>query len=100
MLSTIHLQMMTGAPLEEIVDLLNVIREDLAKKQTDADDLHALHEKECEDNLAAFAAAVEEANQAIDYNTNLIATSQEELARTNTEIANAQDLIAQYANEI
>ena len=100
LLSTIHLQMMTGAPLEEIVDLLNVIRVDLAKQQSDADDLHALHEEECATNLAAFAQAVEEADEAIAYNTNLIAESEAELARTNTEIANAQDLIAQYADEI
>ena len=100
LLSTIHLQMKTGAPLDEIVDLLQVIRDDLNDKQAAADDLHALHEKECEDNLASFAQAVEEANQAIDYNENLIATSQAELARTETEIANAQNLIEQYAGEI
>ena len=100
LLSTIHLQMMTGAPLEEIVDLLNVIRDDLTKKQADAQALHELHEQECADNLAAFNAAVDEANQAIDYNTNLIATSQAELATTNDEIAKAQNLIEGYATEI
>ena len=91
---------MTGAPLEEIVDLLNVIRDDLTKKQADAQTLHELHEQECADNLAAFNAAVDEANQAIDYNTNLIATSKAELATTNDEIAKAQNLIEGYATEI
>jgi len=46
--------MMTGAPLDEIVDLLKIIRDDLNEKQKSADELHAIHEKECEDNLAAF----------------------------------------------
>ena len=100
LLSTIHLQIMTGAPLEEIVDLLQVIRGDLNDKQAAADELHALHEQECEDNLAAFNAALEEAIATIDYNTNLIATSQAELAVTNDEIAKAENLIAGYAAEI
>ena len=100
LLSTIHLQMMTGAPLDEIIDLLVIIREDLNDKQKAADDLHALHEQECADNLAAFNQAVEEAVQAIDYNENLIATSKAELATTNEEISKAQNLIEGYAAEI
>ena len=100
LLSTIHLQMMTGAPLEEILNLLDVIRNDLGDKQQAADELHALHEQECADNLAAFNQAVVEADQAIEYNTNLIATSTEELNKTNAEIAKAQNLIAGYAADI
>jgi len=53
---------MTGAPLDEIVDLLNIIRGDLNDKQVSADELHAIHEIECADNLAAFAQAVAEAD--------------------------------------
>jgi septal ring factor EnvC (AmiA/AmiB activator) len=99
LLSTIHLQLETGAPVDEIVGLLSAIKGDLLAQQTAADELHKSREEYCAFYSGTYSANIESAKTQIAYNEGVLEVSRPALDNTNVLISDNETRLASLEAE-
>lgn len=102
LLGIVQLQLKTGAPIEEIVELLGSIQEDLEDQQDTADTERAEHQQTCETNINLYENTIADTKNNIDNLETLITESKAELDSTESQIATTEEEIesleTEYAN--
>lgn len=99
LLSTIHLQLETGAPVDEIVDLLASIKADLLQQQSAADDLHATRQAYCSLYSGIYNANINTAKADISYNEGILEVSRPALDSTKVSISENEAKLASLEAE-
>jgi len=99
LLSTIHLQLETGAPVDEIVSLLDSIKEDLQAQQKAADDLNTKRETYCATYSSIYKLNIESAKSDISYNEGILEVSRPALASTLVSISENEAKLASLEAE-
>ena len=99
LLSTVHLQLETGAPVDEIVSLLDSIKTDLLQQQDDADLLNQNRKVYCSVYDSLYSINIEEAKQAITLNEDILARDRPALASTKDLISKTEAELQAYNDE-
>jgi len=102
LLGIVVLQMKTGSPIEEIVELLGSIQDDLYDQQDVADQERAEHQQTCETNINLYENTIDETKNNIAYLEQLITDTESELESTKVQISETEgeieSLEEEYAN--
>jgi predicted RNase H-like nuclease (RuvC/YqgF family) len=99
LIGIVTLQLKTGAPIEEIVELLGSIQADLQDQQDTADEERAEHQQTCETNINLYETTIEETKNEIANLEELISNSKAELESTKSQIETTETEIESLEEE-
>lgn len=100
LLGIVQLQLKTGAPIEEIVELLGSIQDDLKDQQDTADAERAEHQQTCETNINLYTNTIDDTENKIDNLETLISESEAELESTESQIETTESEIDSLETEL
>lgn len=81
LMSAMAVHLSTNSPIEEIVSLLNTLKENLAKDQEKADAKNNTEQKQCEKSFNEFQINIDYHNQELENEENYEANNQQLLTR-------------------